>query len=103
MCIALVGGMDRLKSEYEKRAGEYGVRLCHFKRGCPRFAKRLANMDAIVIFTNKVSHNAKRTALARARAGGIPVVMCHSCGLKSLERCLECIMKVNFKVGFTPA
>jgi hypothetical protein len=85
--------MDRLKSSYERAATEYGVFLRHFERDCPRLKDRLNKMDAIVVFTNMVSHEARKKALATGRASGVPVVMCHSCGMSSLKRCLECIMK----------
>jgi hypothetical protein len=87
--------MDRLKRGYERTAKEYGVLLRHFCRGCPRFDERLKGMDAIVIFTNMVSHNAKKRAFSKGKAAGIPVFMCHSCGLSSLKRCLKGIKKEN--------
>lgn len=95
MCIALVGGMGRLKRRYERRAAECGVDLYHFERVCTGLEKKLNGMDAIVIFTNMVSHNAKKRALTKARSAGIPVVMCHSCGVSSLDRCLKCIKRRN--------
>ncbi|MBB5021528.1 hypothetical protein HNR37_000840 [Desulfurispira natronophila] len=42
-----------------------------------------------MIFTNKVSHNARKLALEAARADNIPVMMCHSCGVSTLKDCLK--------------
>ena len=95
MCVALVGGMDRLNRDYRRVALAYGIKLQHFKRDCPRLEARLGKADAIIIFTNMISHGAKKKALSKGRAAGIPVLMCHSCGLASLKRCLDGISDDN--------
>jgi hypothetical protein len=92
MCIALIGGMDRLKSDYRRMAIEYGVDLRHFERDCPCFEKRLNGMDAIIIFTNRISHGAWKIALSKGKGAGIPILMSHSCGMSSLKRCLDKIV-----------
>ncbi len=88
MCVALVGGMDRAKREYERAADKHGIDLRHFERSCPSFEKRLNGMDAIIIFTNRISHDARKTAISKGNSMGIPVLMCHSSGISSLKRCL---------------
>ncbi|HLA48748.1 MAG: hypothetical protein A2W77_05425 [Nitrospinae bacterium RIFCSPLOWO2_12_39_16] len=88
MCVALIGGMDRLKREYERTADGYDIDLRHFARGCPSFEKRLNGMDTIIIFTNRISHDARKVAIAKGNSMGVPVLMCHSSGISSLKRCL---------------
>ncbi len=97
MSIAVIGGMDRLKRDYQKVGVKYGVDIYHFERGRPRLDKRLGNMDAIVIFTGRVSHNAMKTARSVATAGGASVIMSRACGLSSLAMCLERIIKEENK------
>ena len=92
MCIALVGGMDRTARHYETAAMKYGVDLHHFESDGPRFEQKLSGMDGIVIFTNRISHSARKRALSKGQSKGIPILMCHSCGISSLKRCLDEIM-----------
>lgn len=60
MCIALIGGMERLERHYREEAGRSGVVLRVFNRSEVNIVSKLKHVDAIVIFTNKVSHRAKK-------------------------------------------
>lgn len=93
MCIALIGGIGGATRDYEKIASEYGVTLRHFEKVCPRFEQKLHNMDAIIVFTNIVSHLARARALSRGKKTGVPVLMCHSCGMSSLRRCIDAVVR----------
>jgi len=91
MCVALIGGMDRLKSYYISEAKKFGVDLkvfSQYKRKSNR-ATKIGSVDAMVIFTNKVSHRAKDEIMNIARDGNIPVSMCHSCGVSTLRKYLN--------------
>ncbi|MCM2357162.1 MAG: DUF2325 domain-containing protein [Geobacteraceae bacterium] len=95
MCIALIGGMDRLEKHYLEEAERSGVSLRVFTRSEVNIGSKLKNMDAVVIFTNKVSHNVKKQAMTAAKANGIPVFMHHSCGVCTLRDCLNCLLIMN--------
>ena len=69
-----------------------GVSLNVFNGTETRLASRVGDVDAMVIFTNKVSHIARREAVGVAKSRNIPVHMRHSCGVCTLRRCLDCIM-----------
>ncbi len=97
MSIAVIGGMDRLKRDYQKVGAKYGVDIYHFERGRQGLEKRLGKMDAIVIFTGRVSHNAMLQARSAGTARGVRVSMSRSCGLSSLGRCLDRIIKEENK------
>lgn len=97
--MAVIGGMERLGRHYAAEAEKLGVSLKVFNRPCARMKSRVGNADALVVFTNKVSHRASREARALAEALGIPVLMCHSCGLGSLRDCLACLNRMNFMKG----
>ena len=90
MCVALIGGMDRLEKHYLEAANQAGIDLEIFNTAPVNFAARLKKADAMVIFTNKVSHQARNEALQAAKARGIPVFMQHACGVCSLRNCLQC-------------
>jgi ABC-type sugar transport system substrate-binding protein len=82
--------MDRLEKHYLEAANQAGIDLEIFNTAPVNFAARLKKADAVVIFTNKVSHQARNEALQAAKARGIPVVMQHACGVCSLRNCLQC-------------
>jgi len=89
MCAALIGGMDRLKQEYLRTAKQAGVDLKIFTGKESTIAAQLGKSERIIIFTNKVSHQARNEAMNVAKANNIPVHMLHSCGVSSLRKCLR--------------
>lgn len=95
MCIALFGGMDRLERHYIEEAESVGIDLKVFSKQQLNFGSKIKNVDAMVIFTNKVSHNVKAKAMKEAKAYGIPVYMHHSCGVCSLRECLNCLLPLR--------
>lgn len=88
MSITLIGGMDRLKPEYMAAASTGGHSLKFISRNERNFTEKMGNPDAVIVFTNKVSHEAKRKALQLAKTRKIPIHMVHSCGLSTLKECL---------------
>ncbi|RJQ19307.1 MAG: DUF2325 domain-containing protein [Nitrospiraceae bacterium] len=91
MCVALIGGMDRLERQYKTEAEKMGINLKVFTRSESGLSSKIRNMDALVILTNKVSHQAKREVMNVAKAKNIPVFMYHSCGVCTLRDCLSCL------------
>lgn len=95
MSIVLIGGMDRLAVQYQKEAKSRGVNLHIFSQAEQGMGKKIKNADAVVIFTNKVSHRAKNEAFAAAKNSGVPVYMHHACGVCTLRECLKCMQIIN--------
>lgn len=91
MCVALIGGMDRLERNYIDEAERLGIDLKVYTKSETGIASKVRNVDAVVIFTNKVSHKAKREVMNIAKAKNIPVFMHHSCGICTLRDCLTCL------------
>ncbi|NLT23601.1 MAG: DUF2325 domain-containing protein [Syntrophorhabdus sp.] len=89
MCVALIGGMDRLERDYETEARRHGVELRVFTKTKTGLTTRLKAVDVMVMFTGKVSHQLKREAVSAAKSKSIPVIMVHSCGVCSLRECLQ--------------
>ena len=89
MCVAVIGGIDRLARNYFTEAEKLWIDLRVFTKPEPEMASKIRNVDALVIFTNKVSHRAKREALNIAKAKNIPVYMHHSCGIFTPRDCLS--------------
>ena len=97
MCIALIGGMDRLERHYISEADKFGIDLRVFTKSESQITSKIKNMDALVIFTNKVSHREKKEVMNIAKAMNIPVLMYHSCGICTLRDCLSCLKKGGTK------
>lgn len=89
MCAALVGGMDRLKREYVDEAKRNGVKLKCYTGKERKISGTLGKVDFVVLFTNKVSHKAKKDVLAALRGKDVPILMRHSCGISTLRKCLD--------------
>lgn len=89
MCAALVGGMDRLKRDYMNEAKKNGVKLKCFTGKERKISGTLGNVDFVVLFTNKVSHKARKDVLTALRGKDIPVIQRHSCGISSLRDVLD--------------
>lgn len=95
MCIAVIGGIRRQESHYLREAERLGVELRLFNEPGAEVAEKLHRTDAVIIFTNMVSHNARRMAKKAARIRGIPVFMHHACGVCTLRECLSCLKIMN--------
>lgn len=91
MSVALIGGMDRLERQYINAAKQLGIKLKVFSKNKPAMQSKIGNVDGMVIFTNKVSHEARKEAVRIAGTNKIPLLMRHSCGICSLRECLTCL------------
>ena len=89
MSIILVGGMDRLGDKYRKEAKELGMNLSIFSQAKQNMGSKINHADAVVIFTNKISHQARHKAFSAAKKVGIPVFMHHACGVCTFRECLK--------------
>lgn len=95
MCAALVGGMDRLKREYINTAKDQGITLKVFTGQESNISQRLGGVDMVIIFTNKVSHEAKKKAFKLAKTNNIPLQLLHACGVSTLSEHLREIALVG--------
>lgn len=91
MCIALIGGMDRLARHYIQEAEKWGIDLKVFNQAETNMKSKVRNMDALIIFTNKVSHRARKELMRMAKAKKVPVFFYHSCGVCTLRDCFSCL------------
>ncbi|MDR2819970.1 MAG: DUF2325 domain-containing protein [Desulfovibrio sp.] len=91
MRAAFVGGLDRLKREYEKAAERYGVTLKVFsgKESC--LVGKIGNPDIMILLTGMVSHSARSEVLHHSRSLGTPVFFLHTNGVSGLRRSLSSI------------
>lgn len=93
MCVAVIGGMDRLKRQYMNEAQRHGIDLRVFSKSEIGMASKIKNVDAVVVFTNKVSHRAKKEVMDVVKTRNIRVFMFHSCGICTLRGCFNDLTK----------
>jgi hypothetical protein len=98
MSIALIGGMDRLERHYISEAEKLGIDLQVFNKPEAGITQKIKNADAVVIFTGKVSHRARREVMNITRTRNIPVLMLRTCGICTLRDCFNCL-KANESAG----
>ncbi|MDR2124388.1 MAG: DUF2325 domain-containing protein [Desulfovibrio sp.] len=93
MRAAFVGGLDRLKREYEKAAEQLGFTLKVFsgKESC--LVGKIGNPDLLIVLTRMVSHSAKSEVLNHSRSLGTPVLFLHTNGIGGLRRSLRRITR----------
>jgi hypothetical protein len=91
MKVTLIGGMDRLEPHYRREARQAGHELKIFFQYETGMEAKIGSTEAVVLFTGKVSHQARNHALEAARNLGVPVYQSHSCGISSLKECLAAL------------
>jgi hypothetical protein len=92
MRAAFVGGLDRLKREYEKVAEKYGITLKVFSGRESCLVGKLGEPDVTIVLTGMVSHSARSEVLSHSRSRGTPVFFLHTNGLSGLRRRLPGIV-----------
>jgi hypothetical protein len=97
MRISLVGGMNRLETHYRAEALKRGFDLKVFNSPETNMSAKIAGSEAVVLFTGKVSHEARKHAMAAAKSSDIPVIMCHSSGICAFRDCIDCIAATGKK------
>ena len=89
MNIAILGGLDRLKRNYEKTGNELGFQVKLFSQKVPNMDKRLNGVNGIVIFTGMISHAMVKQVTRVAKHCDIPVYRTQSSSVSGLKRCLD--------------
>jgi hypothetical protein len=92
MRISLVGGIDRLERHYRQEAANLGVELRIFNHSVIDLSAKLGQTEAVLLFTSKVSHRARRQVMGVALSRNIPMFQSHNCGVCALRDCLDCVM-----------
>lgn len=92
MKISLIGGIDRLDRHYREAAQKVGIDLSIYSQSEVNLSSKIKHADAVVMFTNKISHQARIQVMNMAKTKNIPVHMFHSCGVCTLRDCLNCLV-----------
>ncbi|WP_251492956.1 DUF2325 domain-containing protein [Otoolea muris] len=89
MSVVIVGGHDRMVSQYVKVCKAFHCKAKVFTQMSADFDKQIGRPDLMVLFTGTVSHKMIRTAVDGAKGRGTEVVRSHSSSKSALEEILR--------------
>lgn len=89
MSVVIVGGHDRMVSQYRKICKDYKWKAKVFTQMSPSLDKQMGTPDLFILFTNTVSHKMVKAAVEEARRKNIEVVRCHTSSRAALESILR--------------
>lgn len=89
MSVVIVGGHDRMVSQYKKICKEYNCKAKVFTQMSAEMEKKIGCPDLLVLFTNTVSHKMVKCALSGVEGGETRVVRCHTSSGSALSGILE--------------
>ena len=88
MSVVIIGGHDRMVSQYKKICKEFKCKAKVFTQMTGDLKKQVGKPDLFVLFTNTVSHKMVKCALEEAKKNNVEVVRCHTSSRAALEEIL---------------
>ena len=89
MSVVIIGGHDRMVSQYKKICKNYKCKVKVFTQMSASMDKQIGRPDLLVLFTNTVSHKMIKCAVDEAKRADIEVVRCHTSSGSALSEILE--------------
>lgn len=89
MSIVIVGGHDRMVSQYKKICKNYKCKAKVFTQMPADMDKQMGSPDLFILFTNTVSHKMIKCAVDGAKRSQAQVVRCHTSSGAALEDILK--------------
>lgn len=89
MSIVIVGGHDRMVSQYNNICKAYKCKVKLFTQIPGSFKDQIGSPDLIILFTNTVSHKMVNVAVQQAEKKGVTVARSHSSSSSALKEILS--------------
>lgn len=89
MSVVIVGGHDRMVSQYKKICRGHNCKAKVFTQMPAKMGRQIGNPDLIILFTNTVSHKMMHPAVAEAEKCSAKVVRCHTSSGSALHEILD--------------
>lgn len=89
MKVAVIGGIWTLAQTYEQEVRRQGHKCVHCNGYSRKLDGTLQGVDAIILFTKTVSHQAADAARVVSRSGKVPLLCAQGSGVSSLRKCLS--------------
>lgn len=89
MSLVIVGGHDRMQSEYKNLCKRYKCKVKIFTQMPADFKNQIGMPDRIILFTKTTSHKMVLTALREAEKRSIPITRFHNSSMHALEQIIQ--------------
>ena len=89
MSVVIVGGHDRMVSQYVKICKSFNCKAKVFTQMTGDLKKQVGRPDLFVLFTNTVSHKMVRCVLDEVDENRTDIVRCHTSSGTALAEILE--------------
>ena len=89
MSVVIVGGHDRMVSQYKKICKEHKCKAKVFTQMSANLSSQIGSPDLVILFTNTVSHKMARCAVVEAERANANIIRCHTSSQAALTEILE--------------
>lgn len=89
MSVVIVGGHDRMVTQYKQICKTYQYKPKVFTQITGRFKEQLGTPDLMILFTSTVSHKMVTTAVRHAEKNGVPIARSHTSSARALKDILR--------------
>ena len=83
MSVVIVGGHDRMVSQYKKICKEHKCKAKVFTQMSANLSSQIGSPDLVILFTNTVSHKMARCAVVEAERANANIIRCHTRSVKT--------------------
>ncbi len=91
MSIVIVGGHDRMVSQYKKICKDFNCKVKVFTQMTSKLSDQIGSPDLVILFTNTVSHKMVRCAVAEAEKCKANVIRSHTSSKSALNEILRTV------------
>ncbi|WP_319475801.1 DUF2325 domain-containing protein [Marispirochaeta aestuarii] len=88
MKIVIAGGIKSMERQYKELSRQHGAKCTLFNRNVPDLAKRIRNANAVIVFTNEVSHKMASNCSKTCKKYSICIRRLSSSSMCKLEQAL---------------
>ncbi|MDD2957591.1 MAG: DUF2325 domain-containing protein [Lachnospiraceae bacterium] len=85
MSVVIVGGHDRMVSQYKKICSQYNCKAKVFTQMSAKLSSQIGSPDLVIVFTNTVSHKMAKCAVTEAERCNADIVRCHTSSQNALN------------------
>ena len=89
MSVVIVGGNECMACQYADICKRHGCKAKVFTKKAGNLGNQIGSPDAIIIFTNTVSHQMVKSAVTEAEKANADVIRCHTSSKSALNDILE--------------
>ena len=89
MSVVIVGGHDRMVSQYKKICKEHKCKAKVFTQMSANLSSQIGSPDLVILFTNTGSHKMARCAVVEAERANANIIRCHTSSQAALNEILD--------------